>query len=193
MNEELNKFKKTRKLFGLIVCGLSLPISAAFLFYIFFSNDKFGKLDAVVYGIYLCFIIAVLISFIVFDVKRTKLIRKYFGKVSAEDAELAKDLYKQAKSFKDKFKIIDNTNAMIVDLENKKVNAIVEYNSLHYYKSYDAVRFVLRFVKLKRKINISWAENLKKLELFLERVDDYDFTNYINKLIPLLERNITEI
>ncbi len=187
MNEELNKFKKTRKLFGLIVCGLSLPISAAFLFYIFFSNDKFGKLDAVVYGIYLCFIIAVLISFIVFDVKRTKLIRKYFGKVSNEDKLLAQKLLKLVDVFKLEFEYVDENQQNWT--KNHEEIADVE----HGFSSKDEVKFALKQIIKKRKANALIVNNLNLLEKYLQYIGNQQFVEYVNNLLPLLNRNITEI
>lgn len=46
MNNELEKFKKNREIFGLVGFFLILPISALFILYVIFANDKFGKLSA---------------------------------------------------------------------------------------------------------------------------------------------------
>lgn len=187
MNNELEKFKKNRKLFRLIVCGLALPISAAFLFYLFFTNDNFNKLDAIIYGIYLAFIVAVLIGFTIFDVKRTKLVKKYFGVVSNEDKELANKLLKLADVFKLEFEQVDEKQVFYM----KKGTEIADNE--HGFTSKDAVKGALQILARKHKVNAIMVNNLNLLERHLDEIGNEQFVGYIKNVLALLNRNITEI
>ena len=188
MNNELEKFKKNRKTFGLIVCGLALPISAAFLFYMFFTNDNFNKLDAIICGIYLAFIVAVLISFIIFDVKRTKLVKKYFGVVSKEDQELAKKLLKLADVFKLEFEQVDEKQVFYMKNNGKEIA-----DNEHGFTSKDAVKGALQILARKHKVNTIMVNNLNLLERHLNETGNEQFVGYIKNVLALLNRNITEI
>jgi hypothetical protein len=121
----------------------------------------------------------IMIFFSVFDIRRIKLLKKYYGTVSEEDKTIAKGLLEN-------IKIVDNNEYDFFDL-------------FHYDTDDLKVEQSLKLLIKGKKVYIGIYGPIKIIEQELltnnadNKYSDIEFNNYIIELIKLLERNLCDI
>jgi hypothetical protein len=120
-----------------------------------------------------------MIFFSVFDIRRSKLLKKYYGTVSEEDKSIAIELL-------DKIKVVDNNEYDFFDL-------------FHYDTDDLMVKQSLKLLIKGKKVYIGTYNPIKTIEQELltnnadNKYNDMEFNNYIFELVKLLERNLCDI
>jgi len=120
-----------------------------------------------------------MIFFTIYDIRRNKLLKKYYGTVSEEDKTIAKGLLEN-------IKIVDNNEYDFFDL-------------FHFDTDDLMVKQSLKLLIKGKKVYIGAYDPIKTIEqeLITNNVDnkynDIEFNNYIIELVKLLEQNLCDI
>ena len=142
-------------------------------------NDNFGLDDISMCSVLGVAVLITLLFFTIYDIRRNRIVKKYYGSVSEEDKILAKELL-------DKIQVVDN-------------NEYDFFNLFHYDIDDLAVKQSLKSLIKGKKVNIGLYDPIKavKYEIETNNIDDkysdIEFNNYIFELISLLERNLCDI
>lgn len=174
----INKYKKQHTVFRLIMIVYLMILLAYFIITI--SKCETFDISAIIACLVFVGSIGIIFGFFtLFDVKRNKLLKKYYGTVSEEDKNIAKKLL-------DKIKVIDKNEYDFFDL-------------FHYDKDDLMVKQALKLIIKGKKVYIGIYDPIKIIEQELltnntnNKYNDIEFNNYIIELVKLLERNLCDI
>ncbi len=174
----INKYKKQHTVFRLIMIVYLMILLAYFIITI--SKCETFDISAIIACLVFVGSIGIIFGFFtLFDVKRNKLLKKYYGTVSEEDKNIAKKLL-------DKIKVIDKNEYDFFDL-------------FHYDKDDLMVKQALKLIFKGKKVYIGIYDPIKIIEQELltnntnNKYNDIEFNNYIIELVKLLERNLCDI
>ena len=174
----MKRFKKKVSIFKWF--ALTTFIGIIIYFIITTLNTKtFDTSLIIAISIFVASIVLIMFFCTIYEIKRNKLIQKYYGVICEEDKQLAKKLL-------DKIKIVENNEYDIYDL--------------FHYDVYDLnIKQILKLLIKGKKIYIGLYDSIKKIEQELlennvnNQYNDKEFNNYIFDLIQLLERNTCDI
>ena len=175
---EINKFKRQHRLFrGLFVIFLiSLFVC---LVVTILNSPTFNATVIIACSIFIGSVLVGLLILIVFDHKRDSIIKKYYGTVSKEDRERAKNLL---------------SKILIVDK-----NEYDFYDVLRMDEQAEIIATVLKLMTNVKKVYVGLYEPIKDIEQELinskdsNQYNDIEYNNFIFELIPLLENNLCDI
>ena len=174
----INKYKKQHTVFRLIMIVYLMILLAYFIITI--SKCETFDISAIIACLVFVGSIGIIfVFFTLFDVKRNKLLKKYYGTVSEEYKNIAKKLL-------DKIKVIDKNEYDFFDL-------------FHYDKDDLMVKQALKLIIKGKKVYIGIYDPIKIIEQELltnntnNKYNDIEFNNYIIELVKLLERNLCDI
>ena len=174
----INKYKKQHTVFRLIMIVYLMILLAYFIITIL-KCETFD-ISAIIACLVFVGSIGILFGFFtLFDVKRNKLLKKYYGTVSEEDKSIAIELL-------DKIKVVDNNEYDFFDLFHYDIDDLMLKQSLKllikgkkvYIGIYDPIKII------EQEIMNNNIEN---------KYNDIEFNNYIFELVKLLERNLCDI
>ena len=174
----INRFKKELLIFRIILVTVVM-IAFACLLIIITRNESFDLEDIIVCSIFGGITVLSMIFFTIYDIRRNKLLKKYYGTVSEEDKIIAKELL-------DKIKIVDNNKYDFFDL-------------FHYDTDDLMVKQALELIIKGKKVYIGIYDPIKIIEQELlmnntnNKYNDTEFNYYIFELVKLLERNLCDI
>ena len=174
----INRFKKELLIFRIILVTVVM-IAFACLLIIITRNESFDLEDIIVCSTFGGITVLSMIFFTIYDIRRNKLLKKYYGTVSEEDKIIAKELL-------DKIKIVDNNKYDFFDL-------------FHYDTDDLMVKQALKLIIKGKKVYVGIYDPIKIFEQELinnnadNKYNDMEFNNYIFELIKLLERNLCDI
>lgn len=177
-NQVISKFKRELFVFRTILLT-ALTIALACFLIVISHNDNFGLDDIIMCSVLGVAALITLLFFTIYDIRRNRIIKKYYGSVSEEDKIIAKELL-------DKIQVVDN-------------NEYDFFNLFHYDIDDLAVKQSLKSLIKGKKVNIGLYDPIKavKYEIETNNIDDkysdIEFNNYIFELISLLERNLCDI
>ena len=177
-NQVISKFKRELFIFRTILLTALMIALACFLIVIP-HNDNFGLDDIIMCSVLGVAALITLLFFTIYDIRRNRIIKKYYGSVSEEDKIIAKE-------FLDKIQVVDNNEYDFINL-------------FHYDIDDLAVKQSLKSLIKGKKVNIGLYDPIKavKYEIETNNIDDkysdIEFNNYIFELISLLERNLCDI
>ena len=174
----INRFKKELLIFRIILVTVVM-IAFACLLIIITRNESFDLEDIIVCSTFGGITVLSMIFFTIYDIRRNKLLKKYYGTVSEEDKIIAKELL-------DKIKIVDNNKYDFFDL-------------FHYDTDDLMVKQALELIIKGKKVYIGIYDPIKIIEQELlmnntnNKYNDTEFNYYIFELVKLLERNLCDI
>lgn len=174
----INKYKKQIAVFGITYLIGILLVFAYFLITIL-NCETFDTSAIIACSVFGGSIGIIMIFFSVFDIRRSKLLKKYYGTVSEEDKAIAKRLLEN-------IKIVDNNEYDFFDL-------------FHYDTDDLMVKQSLKLLIKGKKVYIGAYDPIKTIEqeLLTNKTDnkytDTEFNEYILELVKLLERNLCDI
>ena len=174
----INKYKKQHTIFRLIMMVYLMIVLAYFIITIL-NCETFDISAIVACSVFGGSIGIIMIFFSVFDIRRSKLLKKYYGTVSEEDKAIAKGLLEN-------IKIVDNNEYDFFDL-------------FHYDTDDLMVEQSLKLLIKGKKVYIGAYDPIKTIEqeLLTNKTDnkytDTEFNEYILELVKLLERNLCDI
>ena len=174
----INKYKKQIAVFGITYLIGILLVFAYFLITIL-NCETFATSAIIACLVFVGSIGIIFGFFALFDVKRNKLLKKYYGIVSEEDKAIAKGLLEN-------IKIVDNNEYDFFDL-------------FHYDTNDLKVKQSLKLLIKGKKVYIGAYDPIKTIEQELltnnadNKYNDIEFNNYIIELVKLLERNLCDI
>ena len=154
-------------------------IAFACLLIIITRNESFDLEDIIVCSTFGGITVLSMIFFTIYDIRRNKLLKKYYGTVSEEDKIIAKELL-------DKIKIVDNNKYNFFDM-------------FHYDTDDLMVKQALELLIKGKKVYIGIYDPIKTIEQELlmnntnNKYNDTEFNYYIFELVKLLERNLCDI
>ena len=154
-------------------------IAFACLLIIIARNESFDLEDIIVCSTFGGITVLSMIFFIIYDIRRNKLLKKYYGTVSEADKIIAKELL-------DKIKIVDNNKYDFFDLFHYDTDDLMIEQSLKllikgkkvYVGIYDPIKII------EQEIINNNADN---------KYNDIELNNYFFELVQLLERNLYDI
>ena len=174
----INKYKKEHTVFRLIMIVYLIILLAYFIITI--SRCETFDISAIIAcSVFVGSIGIIFVFFTLFDVKRNKLLKKYYGIVSEEDKNIAKKLL-------DKIKVVDKNEYDFFDL-------------FHYDTDDLMVKQALELIIKGKKVYIGIYDPIKIIEQELltnntnNKYNDIEFNNYIIELVKLLEHNLCDI
>ena len=174
----INKYKKQHTVFRLIMM-VYLMILLAYYIITILKCETFD-ISAIIACLVFVGSIGIIFGFFaLFDVKRNKLLKKYYGTVSEEDKAIAKGLLEN-------IKIVDN-------------NEYDFFHLFHYDTNDLMVKQSLKLLIKGKKVYIGAYDPIKTIEQELltnnadNKYNDIEFNNYIIELVKLLERNLCDI
>ena len=174
----ISRFKKELLIFRIILVTVVM-IAFACLLIIITRNESFDLEDIIVCSTFGGITVLSMIFFTIYDIRRNKLLKKYYGTVSEEDKIIAKELL-------DKIKIVDNNKYDFFDL-------------FHYDTDDLMVKQALELLIKGKKVYVGIYDPIKIFEQELinnnadNKYNDMEYNNYIFELIKLLERNLCDI
>ena len=174
----INRFKKELLIFRIILVTV-LMIAFACLLIIITRNESFDLEDIIVCSTFGGITVLSMIFFTIYDIRRNKLLKKYYGTVSEEDKIIAKKLL-------DKIKVVDNNKYDFFDL-------------FHYDTDDLMVKQALELIIKCKKVYIGIYDPIKIIEQELinnnadNKYNDIEFNEFILELVKLLERNLCDI
>ena len=174
----INKYKKQHTIFRLIMMVYLMIVLAYFIITIL-KCETFDTSAIIACSVFGGSIGIIMIFFSVFDIRRSKLLKKYYGTVSEEDKAIAKGLLEN-------IKIVDNNEYDFFDL-------------FHYDTDDLMVKQSLKLLIKGKKVYIGAYDPIKTIEqeLLTNKTDnkytDTEFNEYILELVKLLERNLCDI
>jgi hypothetical protein len=174
----INKYKKQHTVFRLIMIVYLMILLKYFIITI--SKCETFDISAIIACLVFVGSIGIIFGFFtLFDVKRNKLLKKYYGTVSEEDKSIAIELL-------DKIKVVDNNEYDFFDL-------------FHYDTDDLMIEQSLKLLIKGKKVYIGTYNPIKTIEQELltnnadNKYNDMEFNNYIFELVKLLERNLCDI
>lgn len=174
----INRFKKELLIFRIILVTVVM-ISLACLLIIITRNESFDLEDIIVCSTFGGITVLCMIFFTIYDIRRNKLLKKYYGIVSEEDKNIAKKLL-------DKIKVVDKNEYDFFDLFHYDTNDLM-------------VKQALELIIKGKKVYIGIYDPIKIIEQELinnnadNKYNDIEFNEYILELVKLLERNLCDI
>ena len=174
----INKYKKQQTVFRLIMM-VYLMILLAYYIITISKCETFDISAIIACSVFGGSIGIIMIFFSVFDIRRSKLLKKYYGAVSEEDKAIAKGLLEN-------IKIVDN-------------NEYDFFHLFHYDTNDLMVKQSLKLLIKGKKVYIGAYDPIKTIEQELltnnadNKYNDIEFNNYIIELVKLLERNLCDI
>ena len=174
----INKYKKQHTVFRLIMM-VYLMILLAYYIITILKCETFDISAIIACSVFVGSIGIIIGFFALFDVKRNKLLKKYYGTVSEEDKAIAKGLLEN-------IKIVDN-------------NEYDFFHLFHYDTNDLMVKQSLKLLIKGKKVYIGAYDPIKTIEQELltnnadNKYNDIEFNNYIIELVKLLERNLCDI
>lgn len=174
----INRFKKELLIFRIILVTVVM-IAFACLLIIITRNESFDLEDIIVCSIFGGITVLSMIFFTIYDIRRNKLLKKYYGIVSEEDKNIAKKLL-------DKIKVVDKNEYDFFDLFHYDTNDLM-------------VKQALELIIKGKKVYIGIYDPIKIIEQELinnnadNKYNDIEFNEYILELVKLLERNLCDI
>ena len=176
--QAINKYKKTNNLFRDISLFCILITFPYFIITIL-NRESFDKSVIIACSGAGISVVLLMIILTIFDIKRNKLLKKYYGTVSEEDKSIAIELL-------DKIKVVDNNDYDFFDLFHYDTDDLMIEQSLKllingkkvYIGVYDSIKII------EQEIINNNADN---------KYNDIEFNNYIFELVKLLERNLCDI
>ena len=175
-NSVIETYKKQISIFKTV--GIIYTVVSLIYFIITILNCSVFDLKAII----ACFIFALslvvfMIFFTIFDIKRNKIIKEYYGIVSEADRQ-------KAKSLLDKISVVDKNEYDFYD--------ILRYDAV------DAdISQMLKLLVKGKKIYIGLYKPTKSIEQEIinnkEKYTDEEFNDFIFELVPLLENNLCDI
>lgn len=173
----ISRFKKELLIFRIILVTVVM-IAFACLLIIITQNEKFDLEDIIVCSTFGGITVLSMIFFTIYDIRRNKLLKKYYGTVSEEDKIIAKELL-------DKIKIVYNNEYDFFDLFRYDIDDLM-------------VKQSLKLLIKGKKVYIGVYDPIKIIEQEIKnnndnKYNDIEFNNYILELVKLLERNLCDI
>ncbi len=176
--QAINKYKKTNNLFRNISLFCMLITFPYFIITIL-NRESFDKSVIIACSGAGISVVLLMIILTIFDIKRNKLLKKYYGTVSEEDKSIAIELL-------DKIKVVDNNDYDFFYLLHCDTDDLMIEQSLKllingkkvYIGIYDPIKIT------EQEIINNNADN---------KYNDIEFNNYIFELVKLLERNLCDI
>ncbi len=171
----IKKYQTQFKLF------MNIGVIIAFFTFIYFlitilNSNFFSTSVLIACCIYIGYIIIMICTMILLDIKRSKLVKKYYGIVSEEDRALAKKL--------------------LMDIYIVEKNEYDFFSLFHFDIDDLCIQKILKLLIKGKKIHNSLYEPIKTIEQELlvnssiDKYNDLNFNNYIFELTRLIERNI---
>ena len=175
--QAINKYKKTNNLFRNISLFCMLITFPYFIITIL-NRESFDKSVIIACSGAGISVVLLMIILTIFDIKRNKLLKKYYGTVSEEDKSIAIELL-------DKIKVVDNNEYDFFDLFHYDIDDLMVKQSLEllikgkkvYIGVYDPIKIIEQEIKNNND----------------NKYNDIEFNNYIFELVKLLERNLCDI
>ena len=174
----ISRFKKELLIFRIFLVTVVM-IAFACLLIIITRNESFDLEDIIVCSTFGGITVLSMIFFTIYDIRRNKLLKKYYGTVSEEDKILAKELL-------DKIKIVDNNKYDFFDLFHYDIDDLM-------------VKQALELLIKGKKVYVGIYDPIKIIEQELlmnntnNKYNDTEFNYYIFELVKLLERNLCDI
>lgn len=174
----INKYKKQIAVFSITYLIYILFVFAYFLITML-NCETFDTSAIIACSVFGGSIVIIMIFFTIYDIRRNKLLKKYYGIVSEEDKNIAKKL-----SYK--IQVVDKNEYDFFDL-------------FHYDTDDLMVKQSLKLLIKGRKVYIGAYDPIKNIEQELinnnsdNKYNDIEFNNYIFELVKLLERNLCDI
>lgn len=143
------------------------------------NTDSFDTSAIIACSVLGGFIIVMMIFFTIYDSRRNKIIKKYYGVVSEEDKQIASQLL-------DKISIVDHNEYDFYDL-------------FRYDLGSSDIEASLKLLIKGKKIYIDSYEPIKAIEQELlynnmdNKYNDIEFNEYIFEFVKLLERNLCDL
>lgn len=174
----ISRFKKKLLNFRIFLVAVVM-IAFPCLLIIITRNESFDLEDIIVFSTFGGITVLTMIFFTIYDIRRNKLLKKYYGTVSEEDKIIAKELL-------DKIKVVDNNEYDFFDLFHYDIDDLM-------------VKQALELLIKGKKVYVGIYDPIKTIEQELinnnadNRYNDIEFNNYIIELVKLLERNLCDI
>ncbi len=175
---EINKLKKQRQLFAAIFVACTISLFVYFIVTIL-NSPTFNVTVIVACSIYFGSVLVGVLILTIFEHKRYSIIKKYYGTVSEEDKERAKNLLS-------KISIVDKNE---YDL----------YDVLRMDDQTEIIAMVLKLLAKGKKVYIGLYDPIKDIEQELinskdsNQYNDIEYNSFIFELMPLLENNLCDI
>lgn len=174
----VNKYKKHRKTFSII--GL-IYILFMFIYVIItvLNCDTFDIKVIIACSVFAGSLLIMMIFFTLFDIRRSKIIKKYYGSVSKEDRKKAEGLLQRISVF-------DNNGYdffSILRCDTSELDLKATLNQIIKGKKID--RSLYEFYKT--------IENEIRLNSDSNKYNDEEYNNYIFELVELLEPNLCDL
>lgn len=174
----INKYKKQ---VSVSITTYSIYILFVFAYFVItiLNCETFDASAIIACSVFGGSIAVLMVLFTVFDIKRNKLLKKYYGIVNEEDKFIAKDLL-------DKIKVVDNNEYDFFDLFHFDIDDLMIERSL-------------KLLMKGKKVYIGYYDSIKIIEqeILTNNIDnkynDIEFNNYIFELVKLLEHNLCDI
>ena len=172
-------FKKYKKHFSIYQC-IMIVLNMSILIYMiitFWRKDEFD-LFSIVYSLFILVIIIFILGTIVFENKRKKIIKKYYGAVSEEDKLTAKKLLEE------------------IDILNNDYDF---FNKFHFDEEYSVIKQCLNLIIKGKKIHKSLSNIIFNINNEIKnnnednKYSDIKYNKYIEDCCNLIERNNVEI
>ena len=176
--QAISKYKKQIAVFSITYLIGILLVFAYFLITIL-NCETFDTSAIIACSVFGGSIGIIMIFFSIFDIRRSKLLKKYYGTVSEEDKAIAKGLLEN-------IKIVDNNEYDFFDL-------------FHYDTDDLMVKQSLKLLIKGKKVYIGAYDPIKTIEQELltnnadNKYTDTEFNEYVLELVKLLERNLCDI
>lgn len=176
--EEIKQYKKHSLIFR-TVGSLFVVALLAYVTNTVLDSETFDKNVMIACSVFVGSIAIFMLLFTLFDIRRNNIIKRYYGTVSEEDREKAKELL-------EKFNIVDK-------------NEYDFYDELRFDNNDAAIETVLKLLTKGKKVFFGLYTPIKDIEQELivnkesKKYDDEEYNNYISELISLLENNLCDI
>lgn len=176
--QAISKYKKQIAVFSITYLIGILLVFAYFLITIL-NCETFDTSAIIACSVFGGSIGIIMIFFSIFDIRRSKLLKKYYGTVSEEDKAIAKGLLEN-------IKIVDN-------------NEYDFFHLFHYDTNDLMVKQSLKLLIKGKKVYIGAYDPIKTIEQELltnnadNKYTDTEFNEYVLELVKLLERNLCDI
>ena len=175
-NSVIETYKKQISIFKIV--GIICTVVSLIYFIITILNCSVFDLKAIIAClIFALSLVVFMIFFTIFDIKRNKIIKEYYGIVSEADRQ-------KAKSLLDKISVVDKNeydfyDILRCDTENVDISQM------------------LKLLVKGKKIYIGLYKPTKSIEQEIinniEKYTDEEFNDFIFELVPLLENNLCDI
>ncbi|MCM1289235.1 MAG: hypothetical protein NC132_01055 [Corallococcus sp.] len=175
---EIRKYKKVLLIYRILMCLLAIA-SLFYLLIVIFTNPDFNTNYIIALSIFGGFTLLSILSFVIYDMKRYKLIEKYYGKVSTEDM-------KKSKVLLSKIAILKRGEYSFLDSEQFEYDDKMLKLCLKQISKGHKVYFGL--VKICSDIKDEIKKSPEK-----HSIENQYYNTYISELADLFERNSCDI